>query len=104
MQSHQLTLGRNIQRTIDAVNVESAIRTFYHFLQRYDCHCFSVYEGKGYWCGIPENTIKFEVFGITDYQAKELSARLAKEYSQDAVMLLSVNARPKFVCPDLNCL
>jgi hypothetical protein len=101
MQTHQLTLGRNIWRNVDAVSVESAIKTISHFLEKYECYSFSVFEGKGYWQGIPENILRFEVFGITDSQAKELAARLAREYTQEAVMLLSINSRPKFIRGDM---
>ena len=101
MQFHQLTLGRTVGNAVDAVNVERAVDYFALCLKTLNCNSFSVYEGKGYWNGIPENTIRFEVFGISDSQAKELAAKLARKYSQDAVMLLSVNSRPKFIKGDM---
>jgi len=98
MQYHYLTLGRNVGDTVDAITVESAIQFVDSELNtQYGIDSFSVYEGCGYWCGSRENTIRFEVFGLTDGQVKQLAASLAKEFNQDAVMLLSVNSRPKFI-------
>jgi membrane protease subunit (stomatin/prohibitin family) len=100
MQTHQVTLGRNVGDTVDAIDVTRAVDYFALCLKTLDCNSFSVYEGKGYWQGIPENTIRFEVFGITDSQAKHLAGWLAKQFHQEAVMLLSVNSRPKFIRGD----
>jgi hypothetical protein len=100
MQTHFLTLGRNIGKEIDAVNVDVAVDYFALCLKTLDCNSFSVYEGKGYWNGMPENTIRFEVFGITDSQVKELARWLATTFKQEAVMLLSINSRPKFIAGD----
>jgi hypothetical protein len=101
MQTHLLTLGRNIGKQVNAVDVERAIDYFVLCLKTLDCNSFSVYEGRGYWDGIPENTIRFEVFGITDSQALLLARWLATTFHQEAVMLLSVNSRPKFITSEV---
>lgn len=101
MQIHNLTLGRNIGRNVDAVDIQNAVETVANILEEFGCLSFSVFEGKGYWQGVPENILRFEVFGITDTQAKQLAARLARRYSQEAVMLTSINSRPKFIAPDV---
>ena len=104
MQYHILTLGRNVKDEIDKIPVESAVKFVDSELFRYGIDCFSIYEGKGYWQGKPENTIRFEVFGLSDGNAKQLAATLAREYTQEAVMLLSINSRPKFIQSDLSVL
>ncbi len=101
MQTHHLTLGRNIGTTVDAIDVNRAVDYFALCLKTLGCDSFSVYEGKGYWNGTPESTIRFEVFGITDAQAKHLAKWLANQFNQEAVMLLSINSRPKFIRGDM---
>lgn len=100
MQYHALTIGRNIGGTVDAIDVTRAVDYFALCLKTLNCNSFSVYQGQGYWRGMPENTLRFEVFGITDSQARELARWLAKKFQQEAVMLLSVNSRPKFITGD----
>lgn len=101
MQYHVLTIGRNIGNAVDAIPVESAIQFVNSELNgQYGIDSFSVYEGCGYWCGARENIVRFEIFGLSDGNAKQLAATLAKEFNQEAVMLLSVNSRPKFIKGD----
>ena len=98
MQYHIFTLGRNVKNKVDAISTNDAIEFFDILLRNnYDIDCFSFYEGKGYWNGTPENTLRFEVFGLPDGSARQLAATLASEFNQEAVMLLSVNSRPKFI-------
>lgn len=97
MQYQTLTLGRNVGNVVDAIAVDEAVEYVTLYLKKLNCFSFSVFEGKGYWQGVSENIIRFEVFGLSDNQAKQLANSLAKEFSQDAVMLLSINARPKFI-------
>jgi hypothetical protein len=102
MQYHAFTLGRNIGDAVDAISVESAIKFVDSELNaQYGIDSFSVYEGCGYWCGSRENTVRFEVFGLSDSNAKQLAATIAKQFSQEAVMLLSINSRPKFIRGDM---
>ena len=102
MQYHTFTLGRNIGDAVDAIPVESAIKFVDSELNaQYGIDCFSVYEGAGYWCGSRENTLRFEVFGMSDGNAKQLAATIAKNFNQEAVMLLSINSRPKFITGDV---
>lgn len=101
MQTHQLTVGRNIGSQVDAVDVDKATNYVALCLKNLGCNSFSVFEGKGYWNGTPENIIRFEVFGISDSQAKNLAKWLAKQFNQEAVMLLSINSRPKFIRGDM---
>jgi len=101
MQYHALTLGRNIGDTVDAIPVESAVQFVDSELNaQYGIDCFSVYEGCGYWCGSRENTIRFEIFGLSDSNARQLAATIATRFNQEAVMLLSINSRPKFIKGD----
>ena len=102
MQYHTFTLGRNIGDAVDAIPVESAIKFVDSELNsQYGIDCFSVYEGVGYWCGSRENTVRFEVFGLSDSNARQLAATLARQFNQEAVMLLSINSRPKFIKGDM---
>jgi hypothetical protein len=102
MQYHAFTLGRNIGDVADTIPVETAVKFIDSELNsQYGIDCFSVYEGCGYWCGSRENTVRFEVFGLSDSNAKQLAATIAKQFSQDAVMLLSINSRPKFIRGDM---
>ncbi|UQS95057.1 nitrogen regulatory protein P-II [Pseudanabaena phage Pam2] len=102
MQYHYLTLGRNVGGdTVDAISVSEAVDYVALCLKNLGCNSFSVFEGKGYWNGTPENIIRFEVFGISDSQAKNLAKWLAKQFNQENVMLLSVNSRPKFIRGDM---
>jgi membrane protease subunit (stomatin/prohibitin family) len=101
MQFHQLTVGRNIGATVDAVDVNEAVEYVALYLKTLNCFSFSVFEGKGYWQSIPENIIRFEIFGITDSEAKNLARSLANQFNQEAVMLLSINSRLKFIRGDM---
>ena len=102
MQYHILTLGRDSRGVVDAISIDEAVETFSNILRtRYQLDAFSIFEGKGYWRGLPENIIRFEVFGLADSAAKNLAATLAKTFNQEAVMLLSVNSRPKFIRGDM---
>jgi hypothetical protein len=101
MQYHALTLGRNVGDAVDAIPVETAIKFVDSELNsQYGVDSFSVYQGCGYWCGIRENTVRFEVYGLSDCNAKQLAATIAKQFNQEAVMLLSINSRPKFIKED----
>jgi hypothetical protein len=97
MQFHQLTIGRNVGDKVDAIAADTIVKKFSELVELYGCLSFSAFQGVGYWNGQKESIVRLEVFGLQDSQVKSVAAWLAYELQQDAVMLLSVNSRPKFI-------